>query len=312
MAENIAAPAGSLPARRTGAGARSAGTLRAKDRREARGLLAGMCVFLVVMLGFPALANIWYGLSDVSFQSIRDASFIGLDNYLSQITSKRFWQAMWFSLQFAVISTALQMALALVLVVALHPLLLKRPWLTALLMLPMMISPALMGVMYRLVLNEFVGLVPLYLEIVGFYVNFLGPENVYATVVAIEVLQWTPFAFLILLTARQALPAEMEEAANMDGARGFNMLWFIELPMMKPAIVIAAFIRFIDSFRVFDHIFVLTGGGPGSKTTSISIYIYKLFFNQDAIGEAVAVSIMLLLMALALLYAAMRLIFRAA
>lgn len=311
MTENIAASAGSVPARRAGPGVRFAGTLRTRDRREARGLLAAMCVFLVVMLGFPAIANIWYSLSDVSFQSIRDSSFIGLDNYLSQFLSRRFWQAMGFSLQFAIISTALQMVLALALVVALHPLLLKRPWLTALLMLPMMISPALMGVMYRLVLNEFVGLVPLYLEIVGFYVNFLGPENVYATVVAIEVLQWTPFAFLILLTARQALPTEMEEAANIDGARGFNMLWFIELPMMKPAIVIAAFIHFIDSFRVFDHIFVLTGGGPGNKTTSISIYIYKLFFNQDAIGEAVAVSIMLLLMALALLYAAMRLIFRA-
>ena len=312
MIENFAASAQSAPARRTGSGLQAASTLRIRELHEARGLLAAMCIFLVVMLGFPALANIWYSLSDVTFQSIRDASFIGLENYRSQFMSERFWQAMGFSLQFAVISTALQMALALVLVVALHPLLLKRPWLTALLMLPMMISPALMGVMYRLVLNEFVGLVPLYLEIVGLYVNFLGPENVYATVVAIEVLQWTPFAFLILLTARQALPTEMEEAAHMDGARGLNMLWFIELPMMKPAIVIAAFIRFIDSFRVFDHIFVLTGGGPGNKTTSISIYIYKLFFNQDAIGEAVAVSIMLLLMALALLYAAMRLIFRAA
>ena len=94
---------------------------------------------------------------------------------------------MGFSLQFALICTVLEVGLALALVLALHPLLLKRPWLTAFLMLPMMISPALMGVMYRLVLNEFVGLVPLYLEVVGIYVNFLGPENVYATVVAIEV-----------------------------------------------------------------------------------------------------------------------------
>ena len=312
MTEDFAASAGAAPTRRSEPGAPAVGTLRTRDRREARGLLAAMCIFLVVMLGFPALANIWYSLSDVTFQSIRDASFIGLENYRAQIASDRFWQAMGFSLQFAVISTVAQMALALVLVVALHPLLLKRPWLTALLMLPMMISPALMGVMYRLVLNEFVGLVPLYLEVVGLYVNFLGPENVYATVVAIEVLQWTPFAFLILLTARQALPTEIEEAANIDGAKGLNMLWFIELPMMKPAIVIAAFVRFIDSFRVFDHIFVLTGGGPGNKTTSISIYIYKLFFNQNAIGEAVSVSIMLLLMALALLYAAMRLVLRAA
>ncbi len=285
-------------------------SLRSTERRDARGLLAGLTLFLAVMLGFPALANLWYSFSDVTFQTIGSASFIGLANFSTQILSEKFWQAMGFSLQFAIAATLLEVGLALVLVVVLHPLLLKRPWLTAFLMLPMMVSPALMGVMFRLVLNEFVGVIPQYLEIIGFYVNFLGPENIYATVVAIEVLQWTPFAFLILLTARQGIASELEEAASVDGAKGLVMFWFIELPMMKPAIVIVLFIRFIDSFRVFDHIFVLTGGGPGNQTTSISIYIYKLFFNQAALGEAVAVSLLLLLMALALLYAALRLILR--
>lgn len=285
-------------------------SLRSTERRDARGLLAGLTLFLAVMLGFPALANLWYSFSDVTFQTIGSASFIGLANFSAQVLSDKFWQAMGFSLQFAIVATLLEVGLALVLVVVLHPLLLKRPWLTAFLMLPMMVSPALMGVMFRLVLNEFVGVIPQYLEIIGFYVNFLGPENIYATVVAIEVLQWTPFAFLILLTARQGIASELEEAASVDGAKGLVMFWFIELPMMKPAIVIVLFIRFIDSFRVFDHIFVLTGGGPGNQTTSISIYIYRLFFNQAALGEAVAVSLLLLLMALALLYAALRLILR--
>ena len=312
MADDIAAPVPSARVPRAGERNPPAQALRAEERRDARLLLSGLCLFLVVMLGFPALANLWYSVSDVTFQTIRNANFIGLDNFAAQITSAKLWQAMGFSLQFALICTGLEVSLALALVLALHPLLLKRPWLTAFLMLPMMISPALMGVMYRLVLNEFVGLVPLYLEVVGIYVNFLGPENVYATVVAIEVLQWTPFAFLILLTARQAIPSSIEEAAGIDGVSGWRMIWFIELPMMKPAIAIAAFIRFIDSFRVFDHIFVLTGGGPGNKTTSISIYIYKLFFNQNALGEAVAVSMILLLMAVALLYAAMKLILREA
>lgn len=285
-------------------------SLRSRERSDARALLAGLSLFLVMMLGFPALANLWYSVSDVTFQSVRSASFIGLDNFAAQIQAAKFWQAMGFSLQFAVIATVLEAGLALILVAVLHPLLLKRPWLTAFLMLPMMVSPALMGIMYRLVLNEFVGVIPQYLEILGLYVNFLGPQSVYATVVAIEVLQWTPFAFLILLTARQALSTEIEEAAHVDGAQGLAMFWFIELPMMMPALVIVLFIRFIDSFRVFDHIFVLTGGGPGNKTTSISIYIYKLFFNQDALGEAVAVSLLLLAMALALLYGALRLMLR--
>ena len=125
-----------------------------------------------------------------------------------------------------------------------------------------------------------------------------------------RVLQWTPFAFLILLTARQTVAGELEEAAAVDGATGFKFDTWIVMPLIMPSIVIVAFIRFIDSFRVFDHIFVLTGGGPGNQTTSISIYIYKLFFTQSDVGQAVAVSVMLLVASLALLYSALKLAVR--
>lgn len=265
---------------------------------------------MALMLGYPALANIWYALSDVTFTDISNPRFAGLQNFEVQIFEPRMWKAMRFSLEFAVICTVAEVLLALVLVLILEPILARRPWLTALMILPIMVSPALMGVMYRLILNEFVGLVPQYLEILGFYVNFLGPANIYATVVVIEILQWTPFAFLILLAARQAVPPDLEEAAGIDGARPLQLIRFVILPVMGPAIVIVSFIRFIDSFRVFDHIFVLTGGGPGGKTTSISIYIYKLFFNQNAIGEAVAVSLILLAMALVLFFFSQKLILR--
>lgn len=267
---------------------------------------------MAVMLGYPALANIWYSLSDVSFTDIRSPQFAGLKNFEAQLSAPGMWDAMRFSLEFAVICTAAEVLLALALVLILEPLLTRRPWLTAFLILPMMVSPALMGVMYRLILNEFVGAVPQYLEMLGFYANFLGPANIYATVTAIEILQWTPFAFLILLAARQAVPQDLEEAAGMDGAGPLRRIQFVVLPAMLPSVVITAFIRFIDSFRVFDHIFVLTGGGPGNKTTSISIYIYKLFFNKNAVGEAVAVSLILLVMALTLFFFAQKLFLRRA
>lgn len=279
-------------------------------KRDGVILLSALCVFMGVMLGFPALTNIWYSLSSVEFTDIRSPKLIGLDNYRTQLFSEQMWDAMGFSLQFGLIAAFAEVTIALALVFILHPLLTRRPWLTAFLMMPMMISPALLGVMFRLVLNEFVGIIPQYLEIFGFYVNFLGPENIYATVVTIEVMQWTPFAFLILLAARQSIPPDQEEAALMDEATPFQMIRFVFLPAMLPSIVIVAFIRFIDSFRVFDHIFVLTGGGPGNKTTSISIYIYKLFFVHNDIGEAVAVSLILLAMSLVLLVAAMKLILR--
>ena len=194
--------------------------VRAKERADARYFLVALCLFLALMLGFPALADLWYSFSNFSFRDLTGGSFAGFANYRQAIANPGLWSAIGFSLRFGVICAAIELALGLVLVFVLHPLLAKRPWLTGILMLPMMVSPALMGVMYRLILNEFTGVIPAYLEIMGLPINFLGKNNVYYTVIGIEILQWTPFAFLILLTARQTIPMELEEAAAMDGAVG--------------------------------------------------------------------------------------------
>jgi multiple sugar transport system permease protein len=284
--------------------------VRARERADARYFLVGLCVFLALMLGFPALANLWYSFSNFTFHDLTGGSFVGLANYEKAVSNPNLWAAFGFSLKFAAICTAIEVVAGLLFVFILHPLLLKRPWLTGILMLPMMVSPALMGVMYRLILNEFTGVIPAYLALLGYPINFLGRNNVYMTVIAIEVLQWTSFAFLILLTARQGISGELEEAAAVDGATGLRFNLLVVLPVMVPTIIIVAFIRFIDSFRVFDHIYVLTGGGPGNRTTSLSIYIYKLFFNQNFLGEAVAVSIMLLVASLTLLFVGLRLAVR--
>jgi multiple sugar transport system permease protein len=269
-------------------------------------LIAPLVLFVVAMLGYPFVANIIYSLSDVSFQTLRTPKLEGFTNYLETLGDPSFWSALWFSLRFAVVVTALEVLFGLGLALLLEPLLSKRRFLLAFLLLPMMISPALMGVMYRLILNDFVGIIPQYLKLLGIKISLLAPDWILFTLILIEVLQWTPFAFLILFTSLQALPGELTEAAKIDGARTSQILRFITLPMMLPAIAITSFIRFIDSFRVFDHIYVLTGGGPGTLTTSISIYIYKNFFQQERLGEAVAASILLLMMSLVPLWISMR------
>jgi multiple sugar transport system permease protein len=284
--------------------------LRAKERAEARYFVVPLCLFLGLMLGFPVLANLWYSFSNFSFRDLTGGSFAGLANYRQAIANPGLWSALGFSLRFGLICASIELVVALALVFVLHPLLSKRPWMTGIMVLPMMVSPALMGVMYRLILNEFTGVIPAYLQVLGWPINFLGKNNVYYTVIGIEILQWTPFAFLILLTARQTIPMELEEAAAVDGVTGARPNALVILPNMAPTIIIVAFIRFIDSFRVFDHIFVLTGGGPGNTTTSLSIYIYKLFFNQNVLGEAVAVSIMLLVASLTILFAGLKLAVR--
>ncbi len=123
-----------------------------------------------------------------------------------------------------------------------------------------------------------------------------------------ETLQWTPFAFLLFLTAYQSIPADVREAASVDGARPWRLFWKIEWPLMLPTVFVALFVRFIDGFRVFDNIYTLVGAGPGGSTTSMSIYIFETFLRRGEIGRAMAAAILLFLTAFLALALAQRLI----
>jgi len=271
-------------------------------------LIAPMTGFLFLLVVIPFLIDVIYSLSSVTFQNLRAPSLQGFGNFLTVLQDVAFWGAMAFSLKFAVFASLAQILLGLFLAIFLAPLLAKRPWLMAVLMLPMMLAPALVGLMYRLVLQEFVGVIPYYFVLfTGDSPAFLDPDHAFTTLVTIEVLQWTPFALLILYSAYQAIPIDIREAAAIDGAGFFRRLRWIDLPFMAPTIAITFFFRFIDSFRVFDNIYVLTGSGSGGSTTTISIYIYEAFFRGSNIGVAVAASILLLVMSFGVVAGLMKL-----
>lgn len=266
-------------------------------------LATPLVLFLLVFLGFPAVVNLVYSLSEVSFETLRQPRLTGFSNFVSVWSDGAFWRATWFSLRFGLLTAVLECALGLFLAIFLSPLIEKRSWLLAILMLPLMVAPALVGLMYRLVLHEFVGPVPYYLwAYFGASFSFLGPGSAFWTLIVVETLQWTPFALLLFYMAYQAIPTDVVEAAAMDGTSRLQRLWYIELPLMVPTIVVALLIRFIDGFRVFDNVYVLTGSGPGGSTASLSIYIYEAFFKQGAIGKAVAASVILFVASFAVLY----------
>ena len=284
-----------------------------RSRLEGFLLVSPMTAFLLVLLGFPLILDLVYSVSRVGFENIRAPELIGLANYAAVLKDDEFWAAAWFSLRFGLLVACLEIAFGLGLAIFLAPLLAKRPWLMALLMLPMMVAPALVGLMYRLILHEFVGVVPYYmLRFWGDFPSFLGHGNAFATLVVIETLQWTPFALLILHAAYAAIPAEVREAAEMDGASALQRFRLIDLPLMAPAIGVTFFIRFIDSFRVFDNVYTLVGPGAGGSTTSMSIYIYQAFFKVGDIGRAVAASMLLLAASFVVLWAINRLTARKA
>jgi multiple sugar transport system permease protein len=272
-------------------------------RAEGRAYLTPLVGFLQLFLGFPALVNLVYSVSTVGFQNLRSPELSGFGNYLAVVQDRTFWQATFFSFRFGILTAVAECLIGLFLAIFLAPLLAKRSALLAPLMLPLMVAPAMIGLMYRLVLHEFAGPVPYYLFMwFGDSPAFLDVNNAFKTLVVVETLQWTPFAFLLFYVAYSAIPLDVREAASLDGASAWRILWWIDLPLMMPTLVIAFFIRFIDGFRVFDNVYALTGSGAGGSTTSLSIYIYQAFFKDGSIGKAVAASVVLFIASLAVLY----------
>jgi multiple sugar transport system permease protein len=278
-------------------------TNRKQGRKQGWWLLSPLTLFLLALLGFPLLADLIYSVSQVDFTTLRQPRLMGLDNYAKAIDDAEFWAAAWFSLRFGVLAALIQLSAGLGLALFLAPLFNARPWLMAIMLLPMMVAPALVGLMYRLILHEFVGPVPYYLlEWWGDFPAFLSHGNAFWTLLTIECLQWTPFALLILYSAYSTIADEIHEAAALDGADGLRRLLNVDLPLLLPTIGVVFFIRFIDSFRVFDNIYTLVGAGAGGSTTSMSIYIYQAFFKTGDIGLAVAASLLLLLMSFIVLW----------
>ncbi|MCW5223449.1 carbohydrate ABC transporter permease [Verminephrobacter aporrectodeae] len=282
-------------------------------RFQNQALLLPVVLFLLLMLGFPTLLNIVYSFSEISFENLRSPRLSGWENYAEVLRDDAFWQSLGFSLRFGLGSAIAETALGFFLAIFLAPLIRQHRWTLAILMMPMMVAPSMMGLMYRLVLHEFVGPIPYYWELyLGSSPSFLGTEWAFSTIFLIEVLQWTPFTLLLFYMAYEAIPRDMCEAAAVDGTRPWRMFWAIEAPQLLPTLVIALLIRCIDGFRVFDNIYVLMGSGPGGSTMSLSIYIYESFFKSAQLGKALAASILLFLAAFGLLYASSRLIRRGA
>ena len=220
------------------------------SRRQGLVLIAPLTAFLLAMLGLPLVIDIVYALSRVTFETLRHPSLQGFGNFVTVLRDGSFWQAMGFSLRFALLASVAQLALGLFLAIFLAPLFGLAPWLMAILMLPMMLAPALVGLMYRLLLQDFVGIVPnVWSQWFGDSPAFLNPGTAFWTLVTIEVLQWTPFALLILYSAYAAVPGEVQ-GSGRPRRRGAAAaaLRHIDLPWMAPTIAITLFFRFIDSF----------------------------------------------------------------
>jgi multiple sugar transport system permease protein len=257
-------------------------------------LSAPLLLFLTLFAVLPIFYGLWISLTDQTVLS-SGISLIGLANYATVLTDKAFWSALWFTVWYTVVTTVLVLVTGFMLAVLANRQFPGRRGLFTLLLLPIMIAPALMGLMFRLALNGDTGLIPGLLRHFDLDISLFDPHAVTTLLVVLEVLQWTPFTFLIIFSGLQALPAELFEAASLDGATKLQAIRYIMLPLMGPTLFAAGFLRGVDALRTFDVIYVLTGGGPGTITTSLSIYVYKMAFISGSFGVAQAAAVLIML-----------------
>jgi multiple sugar transport system permease protein len=163
--------------------------------------------------------------------------------------------------------------------------------------LPMVIAPIVVGIIWRLLYATGVGALPYFASLLGVR-NFdilSSPQLALPGLVLLDIWEWTPFMFLVLLAGIQSLPSEPIEAARVDGASAPQIFLTIMLPMLRPIILVALLVRTMDAFTIFDQVFVLTNGGPGVTTQVISLYAYNTAFRFSQLGYAAAMVFCMLL-----------------
>jgi multiple sugar transport system permease protein len=237
----------------------------------------------------------------VSFQITTGQQAVwSLQNFTRLASDRFFLEALAHTLIYALVALTFEFLLGLGLAVVMNQALRARSFLRAMLLVPMMLPPVVVGVVWRLMLNSNFGAINGTLKWVGLNATALtwtaSPKLAFASVIAVDVWQWTPFMFLVLLAGLQAIPQEPYEAAVIDGSSPWQTFRNVTLPLLKPAILIALLLRTMDLLRVFDQIFILTEGGPGFATETISLYIYRTAFRFSNFGYAAAMSFVLLIL----------------
>lgn len=258
-------------------------------------LVMPLVLAVLALLGFPSIYAYWASLHRVVLGHVYDASWAGMLNYITVFRDVDFWKALRFSTVFAILVTVLEVSAGLALALLFHRTVRVKGVAISALLVPMMVSPALLTIMFRLMLNEFIGVVPYYLSRLGLQVDPLSPRYVIPTLMLVDIFQWVPFAFIILYAGLQSLPEEPFEAARVDGASPWQLFRYVTLPILTPILALTLFLLGIDAFKVFDSVYVLTNGGPGTMTTTASLYVYNLGFVTGNLGQAMAPAVMLLL-----------------
>jgi multiple sugar transport system permease protein len=264
-------------------------------------LLAPAIVYMTVVGFYPLVYSAYISFTDYNPVQGRQGAWIGLDNFTAALSDGQFWHALFLTAIFTVLSVGLSLCLAVLLALLFNKQLPGFVVLRTIVLVPMLVTPIAVGIIWRTMMNPDRGLL-------NFLLSFLGIDpqpwvgssaSAFASILLVDVWEWTPFLFIIILAGLRGLPASPFEAAAIDGAGAFRVFFNLTLPMLKPVIIIATLLRIVDAARTYDAVFILTRGGPDFATDLGSIYLQRVNFQFFNLGYGSALSWIFLLAVLA-------------
>lgn len=231
-------------------------------------------------------------------QAMGESTFVGLKNYITLWNDPNFRESTFVTLKFAVSVVTVEMLIGVGLALMLDRNLRGMSLLRTLFILPMMIAPVVVGLIWRYMYHPTLGIFNRGLKSVGLEsVDWLGQHALLSVIIA-DIWQWTPFIFILALAALQSLPRSALEASRIDGATGWQQIIHIKLPLMMPVLIVTCLLRLIDAFKVLEVILVMTEGGPGLSTEILALRISRTATEFRELGVAAAMSNYLLMLLL--------------
>ena len=262
-------------------------------------LLVPASFILLLLAVYPVLHVIFSAFSRVDAQS-GSLVYAGLEHFSALLGDFFFQAAIKNTTVFMVVASVLQVMLGLLLALLFYRHFPGRRFLLPVIVYPMMLSTLVVSSIWRAWYHTEFGLINDVLQHFGIEsVNWLGDADIalYA-IIAVDTWQWVPMSFLIILAGLQSIPADLLEAAQIDGANSWQRFRYILLPLVMRPLMLALLLRSIDTFKLFDKVYVLTGGGPGAATETLSMFVYKYGFTFQDWGRASAAAVIMLVISL--------------
>jgi multiple sugar transport system permease protein len=268
------------------------------DRRTVFLLIAPAMLVLLVVNVYPFLYALYISVHTFTLGRPKPPRFIGLSNYLDLLEDERFINSLQVSFEFVAIAVAAEFLLGFALAFLFNARLRGLVTLRKIAILPIMIMPLASGLVWFYILNENFGAMNWIAVLLGapHRIPFLTGDRLAILSIALaDAWQWTPFVMLVMFAALQSIPEYIYEAAKMDGLSAWQTFWRVTLPVLRPAIFVVLVLRVVDALRMIELIYLMTRGGPGGATETLSWYIYSTGFLDQDLGLAAAEAVVMII-----------------